>query len=384
MRRFSLALLLLVVPGTLWGQSSIFGIRGLGLPGRGLSARAWAMGGAPGLIDGQSQLNPAAVAMLPTMTAGFEVTPQWRNSTTPAGSASLRSTEFPLFQVAGPIGGTHASLGLSYSNYTSRDFLITLAGTEMLRGTPVGYVDTLSSDGGINDLRLAAAYALSPKLLVGGGFHLLTGVNRMAQNRAYEDTSYRNIRQTTELSYAGWGVSAGLVYQATSRFTLAASLRSDGKVTVDQDSTGIYSVDLPYRMGLAAQYQFSPRLLGAAQFDYRTWSGANSDLLVQGQLGAKNVTDISGGIEWVTDPRRPGRRPLRAGIHYRQLPFLVGPDQPTEFSLSLGTGMSFAANRGNVDLGLERVWRSAGADYDETGWQLVIGLTVRPNVRSGP
>ena len=71
-------------------------------------------------------------------------------------------------------------------------------------------------------------------------------------------------------------------------------------------------------------------------------------------------------------------RPLRLGVRYGTLPFLLGTgEQPKEFGISAGTGIRFAQQRAGVDLGLEHVWRSAGA-FKERTFLLNLGVTVRP------
>ena len=77
-------------------------------------------------------------------------------------------------------------------------------------------------------------------------------------------------------------------------------------------------------------------------------------------------------------PLRPSRRPIRFGGHYATLPFLleVG-QQPTEVGVSAGSGMSFAQDRGGIDLAAEYLWRSAG-EFKERVFQLSIGVSVRP------
>jgi hypothetical protein len=110
----------------------------------------------------------------------------------------------------------------------------------------------------------------------------------------------------------------------------------------------------------------------------RTWSGANSDLLDEGAPGAKNTVEVALGAEYVGDPRRPFRRPLRLGVRYGTLPFpILGGPQPKEFAASLGTGARFAQQRGGVDVGLEYFRRTAG-DYSENGFLVTVGVAVRP------
>ena len=379
-RAFLIGLILAGAAPGLAAQSSMFGARGLGLPGRGYSAHAWGLSGANSLFDPESNRNPATIARLLTVTAGFQIVPEWRRAENPAGSESVKMTQFPHFMVAGPLRSTLFAVGLSMSNYTSRDFKFVSTHTETIRGAPVDITDTLFSRGGLNDIRLAVSYLAGPNLDLGAAFHVITGVNRMEQTRVFSDTSFLPSEQSAELSYAGVGLSLGAVYRPSGRLGIAASLRADNKASLDLDSTNVDAIDLPYTVAAGIQLQASSRLLAAAQATFRTWSAANSDLLEQGGPGAKNTLELNGGLEYARDPRAIWRRPIRLGVHYSQLPFLLaaGGDQPTEFGISLGTGTRFAGQRGGIDLAIEKNWRSAGSSYKESGWLFIIGISVRP------
>jgi hypothetical protein len=377
-RRAITLLLLVVTPVVALAQSSQFGVRGLGFPGRGLTARALANEGAFGLFDPESSLNPAALRVAQTITSVFTINQSFRNEENPAGTASTRDTRFPLLMVVGPVRQSGVGLGLSYSNYTSRDFTVATAHTIDLRGVPVGVTDSFSSRGGLSDLRLAGSYRFQNRWLVGAGFHVITGSNRLDSRRSFDDPDFLSSRQTAEVSYAGVGVSAGLIRQFGSRFAVAALVRSDGHLIVDRDSARVGSIDLPYTFGLGLRWQPAAKLDLAAQTLVRTWSGANSDLLQQGGTGAQNTLEVSGGLEFTPDPKRPYSRPLRLGARYAQLPFpLVAGGQGHEFGISAGSGIRFAQQRAGVDLTLEHTWRSEGA-YSERGFLVSLGVSVRP------
>ena len=246
MRAFFLSLLLIGSATTATAQSSMFGARGLGLPGRAYSAQVWGLAGANSLFDPESSRNPASIARLLTVTAGFQLVPEWTSVKNPAGEESTRLTQFPLFMVAGPLRSTLVGVGLSMSSYASRDFKFVSRHTEIIRGAPVEITDTLLSRGGLTDIRLAVSYLAGPKLDLGAGVHVLTGVNRMDQTRSFSDSTFLPSEQSAELSYAGFGLSFGAVYRPSSRLGLAATLRTDNKASLDLDSTNIDAVDLPY------------------------------------------------------------------------------------------------------------------------------------------
>jgi hypothetical protein len=369
-----------LVPSVALGQSSQFGVRGLGAPGRWLSARSVSTSGAFGLFDPESSLNPAALAALPTLTTTFTALQDYRHVENPAGEESVKESRFPQLSIASPIKRFPMALGLSFSNYTSRDFTLASSDTIVLRDVPVPVSDTFGSRGGLSDLRAAASYALQGGWIVGASFHVITGTNRLTSVRDFgdADSAYQTARQSSEISYAGIGVDVGMVRNFGPNFAVAALARSDGRALIDRDSTRIARVDLPYTFGLGFRWKPVPKLELATQGIYRTWSGANSDLLEQGGTGAENTFQVSFGGEVTPDTRRPFRRPIRFGARYGTLPFpLVPGEQPKEFGLSLGSGARFAQQRAGIDLGLEYIRRTAGA-YKERAFVVTLGVSVRP------
>jgi hypothetical protein len=369
----------LVQPEHLPAQSSIFGVRGLGLPGRPLTPRSRAMAGSLGLFDGESDVNPAAMANLTSVVADFVIVPSWRRWETPAGNSNIRETRFPLVFVGGPVPNTHLALGVSIGSYADRDFRLASTGTLQLRGAPVGYTDTLSSLGGISEVRFGAAYALSPHTSVGGAVYWITGSSRLQAMRHFSDTTFSAFVQSAELSYEGVGFSLGITQQIGSRVQLAAVVRSDTKAVVDKDSTRAYSVDLPYTFSAGALLRASNRLLITASGSYRTWSGANSDLLAQGGVGSQNTLELALGGELVRNARRPAVLPIRLGIRYADLPFpIVTGAHPREISVSAGTGTRFSKDRAGIDIALEQAWRNEGTAYKERAFSLIFGLSIRP------
>ncbi|HSB55666.1 MAG TPA: hypothetical protein VLD58_15000 [Gemmatimonadales bacterium] len=366
-------------PATLAAQSSMFGVRGLGFPGRPLTPRSRATGGAFGLFDPESEVNPAAIATQTAVTAGFVLASGRRHWEAPAGTASLRETRFPLIYVGGPVPGSRLGLGISIGSYADRDFRLASADTINIRGQDVGVNDTLSSLGGLNEIRLATGIMLGKKTGIGGGFHFITGSSRLDARRHFSDTTFTPLRQTAELSYHGIGFSLGITHQLTSGVKLAAMVRSDTRAKVDLDSTRAYTIDLPFTFSGGAQIQASRRLSVALAGTYRTWSGANSDLLAQGAPGARNTLELNAGGEFIRNVRRPSRLPIRLGVRYADIPFPVQQGgKPKEFSISAGTGTRFAAERGGIDFTLEQAWRSEGSSYKERAFTFMFGLSIRP------
>jgi hypothetical protein len=375
------------VASELQAQSSMFGTRAVGYPSRWLGARARATGGSFGIFDPLSGINPAALSAATRPSVNFVATPGTRHWETPAGNATLKETRFPMAGLVGPVPKLPLWLGINFGSYADRDFRLFTSDTIQVQGPPVGPIDsavvfdTLQSLGGMNEIRLAVAYDKLRGTSLGGAFYLLTGSARIDARRSFDDSSFAHIRQTAELSFSGVGFAVGIVQRVSQNFRVAASVRSDGSATVKQDSNSTASghIDLPYTFAAGMELGLGKKLTAAAQGVYRTWSGANSDLIQLGGIGSDNSLDLSLGAEYRTNLKRPTQFPVRFGARYSTLPFPINTSgDPTEFTISAGTGFRFANERGGVDLALEHAWRKQTGGYNERALMLSIGVTVSP------
>lgn len=383
-RAFSVALLLAVAgPAALHGQSSQFGVRGLGFPGRSSSVQSMGAGGAFASFDPASSINPAALTQARAFTASFTVLQNYRSSRVVDLSESGRDTRFPQVSIGGPVRGTRLSFGVSFSNLTDRDFELASTTSVPIRGIPVEVHDTLASTGGMSDLRVAGAYAAG-SWNFGAGVHLITGSNRVQLSRVFADSAYAPLTQRSEISYAGAGFSAGAWRAFGERLALAGMIRIDGDASVDRDSGRVAEIPMPLSFGGAVRWRASSRLAVGGQALVRQWSRADEALRALGGTGANDAVDLSLGVELTRDARRVQHRPIRFGARFATLPFPVESGaRVREFGLSLGTGLRFAQDRAGVDhagvdVSLERVWRGARGGFRESAWLIGIGITVRP------
>ncbi len=384
MRRLLWLVPLVGLPTAVTAQSSEFGTRGLGLPGRALSVRALGTSGSFALFDSTSSANPASIGAVPALTATFTLLQNFRSSQAPGQSVTGRDTRFPQIGVFGPVGRRPFTVGLTYSTYTDRDFSVATTSDLLLRGVPVTSYDTLTSRGGLNDLRLATAYRGLAGWQFGIGFHIITGSARTDLRRSFSDSGFTPVHQRAEISYVGFGLSGGVIHAIGDHLGIALAARTDGTARVDRDSTRVNRIGLPNTWGAALRWTPSSRLSLAAEGSYRTWSEADAALVAGGGTGAQSTKGFSLGGVYVTDARRPSRRPIRFGVHYAQLPFpLVAGDRPSELGLALGSGIHFTDSRSHrdvasLDLSLEHVWRREAAGYREQAWLLALGVSVRP------
>ncbi len=119
----------------------------------------------------------------------------------------------------------------------------------------------------------------------------------------------------------------------------------------------------------------------AAQVTARNWSVSDAGVQANGAAGADNTLEVSVGGELQTDSRRAGHRPIRLGARYAKLPFLLGGGQPSEWGVSLGSGMRFrpasdARDVGAIDLSIERIQRKQGTAFSESAWVLSVGVSI--------
>ncbi len=387
-RRGAVAVLLLVLPATLAAQASIFGVRGPGFPARPYSAAAIGTGGSIALFDPESQVSPASLGPLQTGTASFTLLGDFRSVDTPAGSSTTRGFRFPNVYIAAPIRRGQYAFGVGATTYLDRDFTLAVRDSVVLRDSVRAYTDTTRSRGGLSDLQLAFAFRTIPNTTVGIALHVITGTDRLVARRAFDDTSYATVLQSAELSTTGFGVAIGAT-RDIGQTTLSALVRKDFTASVNVDSAfygGATALGadygLPWTFAGAGLFRVTPLLRVAAQVMYRTWSSANQGMVSLGAPGASNTIDLSVGGELTSRVRRTTQFPLRVGVRYATLPFLIGEGpvyQPSEFAISVGTGARFARQRGGIDISLERAWRSAGgSDISERAWLLYTGFSIRP------
>lgn len=380
MRRLLLVpFLLCAVPAGAAAQSSVFGVRGLGIPQAPMSVRATGMGGSVSLVDGLSSTNPAAITSVVGLTAGFNFFQDWRSTTTPGGEGSASDDGFPLVTVVNRYKDSPIYFSGSFGTYTDRDFGIVTIDTTNVNGFPVGYRDSLESKGGTSDFRLALGYRKGRTLSLGFGFHFITGSNRITLHRTFSDTVLAEVHQRAELAYNALGLSLGAVYHPTEKLLIAAVIRHDGEMNVDLDSLQAYTFELPWSFAGSAQYRVGQKAIVNAEVEYSTWSDASAEIQEVGGVGADNSLRASVGAEITTSVASPGKFPLRVGVRTAQLPFPLAPgQQPSEFGVSTGTGIRFAKGHAALDLALERIWRKADGGFSEDAWIFSFGLVLKP------
>lgn len=379
MRRIALLALALALgaPEIAAAQSSLYGVVGLGFPGRPIGVRSRGMGGSIAAVDPGSAFNPAPVAQLSRLAATVTSLTSLRSYEIDTVSVDgLRDTRFPFAAIAGGITGTPVSFEASYGGYLSRTWDITSSDTVLLRGQPVGVEDRIRSDGAVADLRAALGWYFSTKFQIGAAVHILTGSTRERIEREYSDNAYSQLQHSSDLGYSGFGWSVGVAARPFTALRLGLAFRSDGTLKGTRDSVLIGRVDLPMTVSGGLAVTPVPGILLASTVVWQSWSDAQDGLTsIGGDATTFDTWDVSAGLEIGGGVGPP--IPIRLGFRSATLPFSPSDDQVREIDLTAGTGFNFASGRATFTLAVERVSREGGG-AKEQGWQLAFGLSLLP------
>ena len=359
-------------------QVSVYGVFGIGYPGRPVVVAARAMGDGIAVLDPRSPVNPATVALQRRLrVSGMMVTSGRKYEIDNTVTGDLRDTRFAVALLAGPLGSSPLSFGVSYALYADRTYDLVTSDSVVVRGETIGVDDELSSDGGISDIRAAVGWFASPAFQIGAGLHLLSGSTRERVARRFDDAFYLPITQEGDVSYSGWGVSAGAVYTPFQRLRFGVTVRWDSELNADEPLLPTTEIQLPMTVTAGISALPLPALQWSASASWRSWSRGRDDLPADANVRVFDTWEVGTGLQFGGPDLGVGRFPLRVGVRYAQLPFSGSDDQPREIDLTAGSGISFAADRAMLDFAVERVLRDGGG-ASERAWQISVGLSLRP------
>ncbi len=371
-----LGLLVAVSPASLEAQNSVFGVRGVGFPGRAGGVRSLSMGGGADLFDRASALNPALAAAFGQVTVGAVSGTTFRNYTTSGVDASgLQETRFPLIFLGGGFAQTPFSWQVSFSTFAERSYDVSTSDTIVVGGTNLAVEDRRSAEGGIVDVRAAIGWRASPAVAVGGAFHFLTGSSRVTAERTFDSDEFQRFEETDALRFSGRSLSGGVLWLPNAALGFAVAGRWNSSLSIHLEEATASSVTMPASFAFGVSLGLTSQMRWMTTARRRSWSRAQDGMSAPGAR-AFDTWEVGSGLE--IGSTRPGAKfPLRLGIRYAQLPFSPTTDQPTEWNYSIGTGAPFAANRAVIDAALQR-FRRDGAGASERGWYFTVGITVTP------
>ena len=367
------------------------GSQGFGYPTGQLGVRASATVGAFTEFDETTPLNPSALLGWRNAGVHFQYEPEFR--TTVANSATIRTAvnRVPVVLAALPVG-PRATLALSLSSLLDRTWATDVVDRRLV-GAESLYVNEVStSEGGMNDVRIAGAFRVRDWLDVGLGAHAILGLNRFNQTVVLSrldprtattttSTEFSPYGQSADIRFSGSAYSAGATIRPLKQIALAVSARRGESVRLTRRDSTIATARVPDRLGAGLTYEFVPRTIVAADAD---WTGWSSLAALSQQSKPRDALGLSIGVE-TPGPRFVGRAlTLRGGFRHRTLAYTapvsttgstVNFDQVRENAISLGISAPFAYDRALVQIYGQRALRSVAA---EKSFTIGVGISVRP------
>ena len=368
-----------VLASTLGAQGNV-STQGYGYPQGQLSTLALSFGGAIGEIDPGSALNPASLGRLGNRTVLFQIEPEYRTNTSASGTDRTTIARYPMVNIGVPFG-QHWVFGVSASSLLDRTWQTTSTRTLDIGGDLVEATTDETSNGAINDLRVAATWTNREWIYVGVGASAITGRNVMGTVQTFDDSSFNSFQSTRLLSYSGSALSAGVQVVSKDLSTVVGlSYRLGNSMRMKANDTTLASGDVPSRFGASVAFTGIAGTVLAMRLAHDQWSSM-TPMLANAATGeqAHDSWDVGGGAE-VSGPRILGQTfMLRAGGRSRTLPFEAGGKTVTEKSASFGSGASFGGGRMSADVALIRQWRNADLpSVKERAWTISLSLTARP------
>jgi hypothetical protein len=268
-------------------------------------------------------------------------------------------------------------IGVSFSTLLDRTWGTESRDKQVFGTDSIAFTERFRSEGALNDVRIAGAWALRDNVIVGLGIHMFPGENRLTISREFDDSlTFAPLRDSANVNYFGSGFSGGLLWRPIRTVTIGASGRLGGKLKLRESDTLRTTADAPSQYGLGVRYDV-PGTTVAFRADRTLWSKMGG--LGSARATPQDVWDLGLGVD-VLGPHVLGSQvTLRGGARRRTLPFRAGNEQVDETAFTLGTGLPLARGRAQVDVFLERASRTAGdVDAKERSWTFGLGLTVRP------
>ncbi len=354
----------------------MYGIRGVGFPGRPVNVRARSMGGGWAMFDYASAVNPATAANYLALSASGHSGTTFRSYTANTTEVSgLKESRFPFAILGGGIARLPLSFAISFSTYTEQSFDFTTTGTDQVGGVPVTVSDRLSSDGGIADIRGALGWrVLGRRLRIGAAFHAISGSAGIEASREFPDGEFRKYEENGKMVFSAVGVSTGILWELRPNTFLGAAVRYDGTLSREYRDIPQPDMDLPVSVSGGISIPVSRQIGWSTSVMWRSWSKADDDLDQDVGGSGFDTWEVGSGLE-LGSPAESF--PLRLGVRYATLPFSPTADQPNEWSVSAGSGFALANGRALIDFAIERLWRN-GAGASERVWYIAAGLTIEP------
>ena len=365
--------------------------QGFGYPPGQLGASASATAGAFTEFDETTPLNPAALLGWHNAGVHFQYEPEFRITESQGSTIRTAINRVPVVLAALPIG-PRATIALSLASLLDRTWATDVVDRRLVGAESLYVREVSSSDGGMNDIRIAGAFHVSNWLDVGLGAHAIVGLNRFNQTvvltrddprttTTTSNTEFSPYGQSADIRFSGSAFSAGATIRPVRKIAIAVSARRGQSLRLTRRDSTVATARVPDRLGVGIAYELVPRTIVAADADWTGWSSLDALSVLS---KPQDALGLSLGIE-TPGPRFAGRAlTLRGGFRHRELAYNAPVsssggrfnfEQVRENAVSLGISAPFAYDRALVQIYGQRALRSVAA---EKSFTIGVGISVRP------
>lgn len=364
-------------PAPAWAQAGV-SLLGLGRPEDPVDARTRALGGAGAVAHGRnySLLNPAALSGVSSAGVFFGFSTENREVEGAAAQGELRGTRFPVGQLVYPLGERWVA-AVGFGAFLDQEWLVTFEDTLRLAEDTIPFTENRGSEGGISQLRAAAAWRLHDRVSVGLGLDLYAGDVVRSVRRRFEDPAFllEPYQSEERWEYDAWGWTAGLVVRPIEEMQIGGAFSWASELTATRDSVNDETTfPMPVRAYGGLSWRIAPDVTWLLQVGFAEWSRTAPAL----GGAAKNTWSFGTGIEAPLVRRETATYFVRAGYRRVSLPFTTGGEQGREYAWSLGLGGALANGLVRADATFDAGKRGdlASVGIEESFRRFSFGLSV--------